>query len=59
MDSDTGFLYIDYTAVYEGNNVTIIDSNKIGNLIPKIISVEAGTDTTTNDTLFLDQREGI
>ena len=52
MDSDTGFLYIDYTAVYEGNNVTIIDSNKIGNLIPKIISVEAGTDTTTNDTLF-------
>ena len=51
-DSDTGFLYIDYTAVYEGNNVTIIDSNKIGNLIPKIISVEAGTDTTTKDTLF-------
>ena len=52
MDSDTGFLYIDHTAVYEGNNVTIIDSNKIGNLIPKIISVEAGTDTTTKDTLF-------
>tara|TARA_B100000427_G_scaffold311520_2_gene302239 strand:+ start:575 stop:1459 length:885 start_codon:yes stop_codon:yes gene_type:complete len=51
-DTDTGFLYADYTAVYEGNYIGLVDSNKIGNLIPKIISISAGTDTTMNDTLF-------
>lgn len=51
-DVDTGFLFADYTAVYEGSYVGLLDSNKIGNLIPKIINVTAATDTTTNDTLF-------
>ena len=52
VDSDTGFLYADYIAVYEGDYINLVDSNKIGNLITKIISVAAGTATTLNDTLF-------
>ena len=43
-DSDTSFLYADFTAVYGGGNfVGLLDSAKIGNLIPKIIEIFADT----------------
>ncbi len=43
-DSDTSFLFADFTAVYgSGNFVGFLDSAKIGNLIPKIINVIADT----------------
>ena len=43
-DSDTSFLFADFTAIYgSGNFVGLLDSAKIGNLIPKIINVIADT----------------
>ena len=43
-DADTGFLFADFTAVYgDGNYVGLLDSAKVGNLIPKIINVIADT----------------
>ncbi len=43
-DSDTSFLYADFTAVYGGGTfVGLLDSAKIGNLIPKIIEIFADT----------------
>ena len=43
-DADTGFLYSDFTAVYGGGNyVGLLDSAKVGNLIPKIINIIADT----------------
>ena len=43
-DSDTSFLFADFTAVYGGGNfVGLLDSAKIGNLIPKIIEIFADT----------------
>ena len=43
-DADTSFLYADFTAVYGGANfVGLLDSAKIGNLIPKIIEIFADT----------------
>ena len=44
LDSDTSFLFADFTAVYgSGNFVGLLDSAKIGNLIPKIIEIFADT----------------
>ncbi len=43
-DSDTSLLYADFTAVYGGGTfVGLLDSAKIGNLIPKIIEIFADT----------------
>ena len=43
-DADTGFLFADFTAIYGGGNyVGLLDSAKVGNLIPKIINVIADT----------------
>ena len=43
-DSDTSFLFADFTAIYgSGKFVGLLDSAKIGNLIPKIIEVFADT----------------
>ena len=43
-DSDTSFLYADFTAVYGGGTfIGLLDSAKIGNLIPKIIEIFADT----------------
>ena len=43
-NSDTSFLYADFTAVYGGSNfVGLLDSAKIGNLIPEIIEIFADT----------------
>ena len=43
-DADTGFLFSDFTAIYGGvNYVGLLDSAKVGNLIPKIINVIADT----------------
>ena len=43
-DADTGFLFADFTAIYgDGNYVGLLDSAKVGNLIPKIINVIADT----------------
>jgi len=43
-DADTGFLFADFTAVYgEGKYVGLLDSAKVGNLIPKIINIIADT----------------
>ena len=43
-DTDTSFLFADFTAVYGGSNfVGLLDSAKIGNLIPKIIEIFADT----------------
>ena len=43
-DADTGFLFAEFTAIYGGRNyVGLLDSGKVGNLIPKIINVIADT----------------
>jgi len=43
-DADTGFLFADFIGVYGGvNYVGLLDSAKVGNLIPKIINVIADT----------------
>ena len=43
-DADTGFLFADFTAVYgSGNYVALMDSSKVGNLIPKIVNIIADT----------------
>ena len=43
-DADTGYLFADFTAIYGGGNyVGLLDSAKVGNLIPKIINVIADT----------------
>jgi len=43
-DADTGFLFADFVAIYgDGNYVGLLDSAKVGNLIPKIINVIADT----------------
>ena len=43
-DADTGFLFSEFTAVYGGGSyVGLLDSGKVGNLIPKIIGIIADT----------------
>jgi len=43
-DADTGFLFAQFTAIYGSTNyVGLLDSAKVGNLIPKIINVIADT----------------
>jgi len=43
-DVDTGFLFAQFTAIYGGENyVGLLDSAKVGNLIPRIINVIADT----------------
>ena len=41
LGDDSGFVYLDYVAVYTNEMVTVSDSFSIGNIIPKIISISA------------------
>jgi len=41
LGDDSGYVYLDYLAVYGTETVIVLDSFRIGNLIPRIVSISA------------------
>ena len=41
LGDDSGYVYLDYLAVYGTETVIVLDSFRIGNIIPRIVSISA------------------
>jgi hypothetical protein len=41
LGDDSGFVYLDYIAVYQTQSIAVADSFNIGNIIPRIVNISA------------------
>lgn len=60
LKDDSGYVFLDFNAVYGSEVITLSDSNKIGNIIPRILSINApDTITRPDDATIILETIGV